>query len=416
MGERRDLLEGVLSPVPPIPVVDETGPLTPLDDWYTEFGRVEVLRALALIKLGTWHPPMLWRSQPPEEWRPPLPWPPTIVMCSKGETLERPSGAGTKEIDEVLQTVDEIAAQQLLVNLNDDAQGGQALGAGATAQPDVITLSDSPPKVTELSGDGAGAKDNVTEVNQGGTMKETGTKPKDTPGVRGSGLGAGVCQGALIQPSDEFLALGKKAYDVYGDYDTARMKIYSYLRMPAPEIEVLPYMNLRSGASSYFIKVLAPTCSSCNNRHAVLRHKRYLEVYPQLPFICEHGEVVQDLVVDDHIDGEPILIPDELDAFIPEDVSIDSKASITTIKINQDMEHVVAKGRAALDLMKLLESRSIMSRFDLSMHPVLQVAQVSRMKALVEKGAEQLKEDMDRIRETLWERLSVASSNSQVSN
>ena len=57
MAADGDPLEGVLSPIQRILLVDETAPLSPLDDWFTEFGRVEVLRNLRLLSLGVWHPP-----------------------------------------------------------------------------------------------------------------------------------------------------------------------------------------------------------------------------------------------------------------------------------------------------------------------------------------------------------------------
>ena len=55
-----DLIEEPISPMPMVVIVDEeTAPLTPLDDWFLEFGRVEVLRNQARLALGAWHPPYL---------------------------------------------------------------------------------------------------------------------------------------------------------------------------------------------------------------------------------------------------------------------------------------------------------------------------------------------------------------------
>ena len=122
----------------------------------------------------------------------------------------------------------------------------------------------------------------------------------------------------IIQPTDEFLALGKRAYEAYGGYDACRMKVYSYLRMPAPEIEVLPSMRLRSGSISYCVKMTLRDCSLCDKKYTVLRHKAYLELYPRLPFLCEHEAVISDMVVSDHIEGDPIQLPMEIDYYIPE--------------------------------------------------------------------------------------------------
>ena len=72
------------------------------------------------------------------------------------------------------------------------------------------------------------------------------------------------------------------------------MKLYSWLRMPAPEIQVQPVMSLRSGAITYYVKIgitggaSEQGCATCHNRYALLRHKLYLELYPKLPFMCAH--------------------------------------------------------------------------------------------------------------------------------
>ena len=100
-----DPLENPLSPIPGALMPGDTGPLTPLDPWFTEFDRVAELRRQAIIRLGMWHPPMLWGTEPPPGWQLPLPWPPRIVMV----VGDNPSdNRDSDSMNRVLQGVDDI--------------------------------------------------------------------------------------------------------------------------------------------------------------------------------------------------------------------------------------------------------------------------------------------------------------------
>ena len=249
MAGQMDPLEGILSPIPRVLLVDESGPLSPLDEWYTEFGRVEVLRNLALLSLGYWHPPMAWRETPPAGWVPPLPWPPRLMLCTR-ESPERSISPSSKELNKVMDRIDkdnpsdksspsdktsvndnvsppsdahreEISEQRQgdLGGNNGDTAGDQSpVGA---AHPDVAPSGSVPARTESTPIDKAkqpAAADENGQQNQGAISKTL--SKKNNPGAKKS-----------ILPPDEFLRLGRKAYDAYWDFESARAKIYSYLRM-----------------------------------------------------------------------------------------------------------------------------------------------------------------------------------------
>ena len=133
-----DGLEAALSPMSRVIIVsDETGPLTPLDDWYLEFGRLEVLRNQARLALGSWHPPLLWREVPPDGWAPPLPWPPVIRLYAR-DSAEAGAGDTSGAMQGVLSLVSDIVKSAGKENWGGGRQcivarpssGGGVLGQG----------------------------------------------------------------------------------------------------------------------------------------------------------------------------------------------------------------------------------------------------------------------------------------------
>ena len=98
------------------------------------------------------------------------------------------------------------------------------------------------------------------------------------------------------EPPKSHLSLAEQAYTKLGEYEAARMRAYAHLKMPAPEIEIPVARTLRSDAI-YHCRVVAPECQECNDKQAIIRHRRYLELYPQVPFNCLHKCAIQDLVI-----------------------------------------------------------------------------------------------------------------------
>merc|ERR1711867_275788 len=85
-------------------------------------------------------------------------------------------------------------------------------------------------------------------------------------------------------PPITHITLAEKAYMTFGEYETARMRAFAHLRMPAPFVEILPPKELRSDPT-YNVRLEVPDCGSCHEQQARLKHVRYLELYHQVPFL-----------------------------------------------------------------------------------------------------------------------------------
>ena len=122
------------------------------------------------------------------------------------------------------------------------------------------------------------------------------------------------------------------------------MRAFSHLRMPAPQIEIIPSRTLR-GDPRYHAKIEAPSCTLCHDRHALLSHRKYLELYPLLPFECIHGEVIHDLAVDERADKEHVALPTTIDRHMPDYVSDSTAGSVCAAKAQRDLAFLLGKGR-----------------------------------------------------------------------
>ena len=121
-------------------------------------------------------------------------------------------------------------------------------------------------------------------------------------------------------PSQEHLKLAEEAYDAYSMYDASRMRAYTHFNMPHPVVRILPGMVLRSERVDYIVRLIAPRCARCNDRHTKLKHKKYIELYTMVPFMCLHGMPVDDLVIEDEAERTLNEIPTTLDRLMPDGV------------------------------------------------------------------------------------------------
>ena len=86
-------------------------------------------------------------------------------------------------------------------------------------------------------------------------------------------------------PPREFFELGARAYTAYGDYEVTRMIAYRHLGLPAPMVNVLPTVTPETRDRTYIVRVMAPECAECDQRHTVVAHRLYVMLYAQVPFL-----------------------------------------------------------------------------------------------------------------------------------
>ena len=343
-GDRRDEVEEEQNLGPFIPVLDETEHLTELMDWGIHEVAASYRRHVApnaqkqtCARLRYWHPPLYWDG----EWMPPLKWkqerPPhyNCVLAQWKPPLEWPPV--------------QITTGQLVIWLrHPDINGGDK-------EP-------TRPAGRQLS--------QQMEEQGGGESEDRG-------------------------PSQLHLKMAEEAYDAYSMYDASRMRAYSHFNMPHPVVRILPGMVLRSERVDYVVRLIAPRCERCGERHTKMKHKRYIELYTMVPFMCRHGMPIDDLIIDDEADRPLIEIPTTLDRLMPDGVSESTASSMCAAKASRDLSKMLGKGRVAVEMFKKLLSSMRLTNYDYTYLPQVKPEQLTRMIALLEKGMEEAKLDLE---------------------
>ena len=119
------------------------------------------------------------------------------------------------------------------------------------------------------------------------------------------------------QAPREFHELGDRAYSAYGEYEVNRMIAYRHLNLPAPPINVPPTLTDENRDRTYMVKLFAPHCEECNERHTVIAHRLYVVFYSQRPFLCLHRQLIVDLEIDEVTIGPPVFLPARIDTVVP---------------------------------------------------------------------------------------------------
>merc|ERR1711867_24164 len=119
------------------------------------------------------------------------------------------------------------------------------------------------------------------------------------------------------EPPKSHLALAEKAYTRLGEYEGARMRAYAHLKMPAPVIDIMQPRTLRSDAL-YQVRVVSPNCELCHDKQVNIKHRRYLELYPWVPFECLHKQSIQDLVIEEEESQEKGQLPEQINRLMPD--------------------------------------------------------------------------------------------------
>ena len=81
----------------------------------------------------------------------------------------------------------------------------------------------------------------------------------------------------------EMIKMAEKCFTSYDEYESARGRAYSHMNLPAPQISIPPVVTTEMANVSYYVCLTVPGCGQCHKQFTMLRHKAYLELYPQLP-------------------------------------------------------------------------------------------------------------------------------------
>ena len=141
-------------------------------------------------------------------------------------------------------------------------------------------------------------------------------------------------------PPAEFFELGARAYTAYRDYEVSRMVAYRHLGLPAPMINVLPTVTPETRDRNYVVRIEAPECVECHQRHTVVAHRLYVMLYAQVPFLCLHGQVIIEIGIDEVTIGPPIFLPARIERLIPDGASQSSGGSVNVDKVLRDARAV----------------------------------------------------------------------------
>ena len=108
---------------------------------------------------------------------------------------------------------------------------------------------------------------------------------------------------------------------------------------------------------------LISSCSVCHKRHISITHKSYLTHYTALPFNCEHGHRIQDMVmVEQDSRTKPFInLPADIRRLAPECLSESSGGQITNDKLDADkqrLQEAFDKAEEAFQALSLLVATS----------------------------------------------------------
>merc|ERR1711867_117947 len=195
-------------------------------------------------------------------------------------------------------------------------------------------------------------------------------------------------------PSDQHIEAAEDAFTEFGLFEALRMRAYSHLKIPIPPIDIMPPMTRRSTDIDYHVKISAPNCDQCNERHALVKLRKFLELYPLVPFECVHGEAIRDLAVEEAANLAHIALPEVVDRMIPEYASESSAGSICLAKAERDLATLLGRGAIALQRLKKLLGQARVGRFDVSHMPQISPEEITRLIAIVEKGMVDSKADL----------------------
>merc|ERR1711867_177009 len=116
---------------------------------------------------------------------------------------------------------------------------------------------------------------------------------------------------------------------------------------------------------------------------------------PMVPFMCMHGMPVDDIIIEDEADEPLIEIPSTMDRLMPDGVSESTAASMSAAKASRDLSKMLGRGRVAVEKFKRLLTQTRLARYDYTYLLQLKPDQLTRMIALVEKGMEEAKLDLE---------------------
>ena len=173
------------------------------------------------------------------------------------------------------------------------------------------------------------------------------------------------------------------------------MIAYRHLNLPAPPINVPPTITEENRDRTYVVRLHAPRCEMCHQRHTVVAHRLYVILYSQRPFLCLHRHLIEDMEVAEERTGPPVFLPARIERVVPDHASQSSGGSVNVDKILQDMRNVSSTARAAIDYFRTVENEVRRERYDLSSYPELAISQVYRMRAMIAAGAEDARQDLE---------------------
>ena len=127
------------------------------------------------------------------------------------------------------------------------------------------------------------------------------------------------------------------------------MIAYRHLGLPAPMVNVAPTVTPETRDRSYVVRVEAPNCPECHERHTVVAHRLYVILYAQCPFLCLHGEAIMEIAIDEVTVGPPIFLPARIERLIPDGASQSSGGTVNVDKVLRDARAVSSAGRTTLD-------------------------------------------------------------------
>ena len=156
-------------------------------------------------------------------------------------------------------------------------------------------------------------------------------------------------------PPADFFDLGARAYTAYGDYEVRRMVAYRHLGLPAPMVNILPTVTPETRDRTYVVRVQAPDCEECHQRHTVVAHRLYVMLYAQVPFLCIHGQVICEIGIEEVSIGPPIFLPARIERLIPDGASQSSGGSVNVDKVLRDARAVSSAARTAIDYFRRIE-------------------------------------------------------------
>merc|ERR1711867_210929 len=108
-----------------------------------------------------------------------------------------------------------------------------------------------------------------------------------------------------------------------------------------------------------------------------------------------HRKVIVELGLDEVTIGPPVFLPARIERVIPDGASTSTGGPVDVEKILRDARAVSSAARTVVEYFRAVEEEVRRERYDLENYPELALAQVYRMLALVDAGAEEARQDLE---------------------